>query len=161
VLVLCGMRSHVSAFINRTLHAGKIVSVFYGNYSRFTESDFSTMTWSSIKAYVEERTIDELNEYYEKIGEGMTEEGIISVWEAIAAGRGETLLVEINFQEKGFLEDLNSWQLYLHPPRRSYVELQDAVNELMAITLSKDCRLVFVEDGMLKRYQRIALVTKF
>jgi len=161
VLVLCGMRPYVSAFVNRSVHAGNIVSVLYGNYNRFSESDFSAMVWPTIKAFVDEKTIDELNEFNEKIGEGMTEEGIVDVWEAVAAGRGETLLVENNFQVKGFVEDQNSWQLHLHSSRHLCTELQDAVNDLLDTALNQNCRIVFLEDGMLKRNQQVALVTRF
>lgn len=160
MLILCGMRKYISAFVNRTAHAGKIVSVLYGNYNRFTETDFSTMAWPSIKAYADERMMDELNEYNEKIGEGMSEEGIIAVWEAVAAGRGEILLVEKNYETKGFLDTLNDWQIHLHAVPHSHLEV-DAVNELLAKTLEKNGRIVFVEDGMLGRHQHISLITRF
>lgn len=160
ILILCGTRKYISAFVNRTAHANKIVSVLYGNYNRFTETDFSTMVWPSIKAYADERMMDELNEYNEKIGEGMCEEGIGAVWEAVAAGRGEVLLVEKNYETKGFLDNTTDWQIHLHASKHSPVEV-NAVNELLANILEKNGRIVFVEDGMLSRHQHIALITRF
>lgn len=161
MLVLCGVKRYISEFVNQTIHAEKIASVLYGNYSRFTESDFSAMVWPSVKAYIDEKIIDEMNELNEKTGEGMTEEGIIPVWEAVASGRGKTLLVEEGLETKGFLEERNSWQLHLHAPRQSHTELPDAVNELLQMTLEKNGKIVFVEDGMLNKRQHIALVTRF
>ena len=160
MLILCGARKYISAFVNRTAHASKIVSVLYGNYNRFTETDFSTMVWPSIKAYADERMMDEVNEFNEKIGEGMSEEGIIAVWEAVAAGRGEVLLVERNYETQGFLDSISDWQIHLHPLGHARLEV-DAVNELLANTLEKNGRIVFVEDGMLGRHQHISLITRF
>jgi Raf kinase inhibitor-like YbhB/YbcL family protein len=161
MLVVCGVRRYVTEFINHTTHANKIVSVMNGYYSRFTETDLATMIWPSIKAHIDEKIIDELNELKEKNGEGLTEQGIVSVWEGVAAGRGETLLVEKSLSMKGFLDHADSWHLYLHPPRHSHIELQDAVNELITAMLNNDGRIVIVEDGTLNAYQQIALTTKF
>jgi hypothetical protein len=91
----------------------------------------------------------------------MTEEGVSHVWDAIASDRGETLLVERNLEIKGFVEHQNPTKLYLHPPKNPHMVLPDAVDEIIKMALDRDIKIVFVEDGMLSRNMRIALVTKF
>jgi hypothetical protein len=39
--------------------------------------------------------------------------------------------------------------------------LPDAVDAVIKMALDKDIKIVFVEDGMLNRNMRIALITKF
>lgn len=161
VFVLCGITRYTSAFLNRTAHADKVVTVLNGNYNHFTETDFANMVWPSVEAFIFEKMVDEVSNFKEKIGEGLTDEGIIAVWDAVVNGRGDTLLVEKNLQVKAFTTNHNSWQLLLQPPKRKYTELQDAVDTLLEILIEKNGRVVFTEDGMLSDYQHIALITRY
>lgn len=160
-LVLCGVTRYTSAFLNRTIHADKVVTVLNGNYKRFDEAEFANLVWPSIEAVIYERILDEIGNYKEKLGEGLTNEGIVPVWDAVANGRGETLLVEKNLEVKAYTTNHGSWQLFLQQPTRKHTELKDAVNDLLQILLEKNGRVVFTEDGMLSEYQRIALISRY
>jgi Raf kinase inhibitor-like YbhB/YbcL family protein len=161
ILVLCGVRKYLSEFLYHTGHKEKIQGIFFGNYSRFTEADLIEMVWPSVKNYIDKNTGAEINAYNERAAEEMTEEGVSHVWDAIASDRGETLLVERNLEIKGFVEHQNPTKLYLHPPKNPHMVLPDAVDEIIKMALDRDIKIVFVEDGMLSRNMRIALVTKF
>jgi hypothetical protein len=119
------------------------------------------MVWPSVKNYIDKNIAAEINNYNEKAAEDMNEEGISHVWDAVMADRGETLLVEQNLKMKGFVEHQNPGKLYLHPPKSPHIVLPDAVDAVIKMALDKDIKIVFVEDGMLNRNMRIALITKF
>jgi hypothetical protein len=161
VLLLCGTTRYTSAFLNRTAHASKIIGVLNGNYNQLTDAEFSKMIWPFIEACIYEQMVDEISNYSEKIGEGLAEEGIVPVWDAVSAGRGQTLLVEKNYRVKGFLADLNPWQLFLQAPQKKHTVLEDAVNNLLEMLLEKNGKVVFTEDGMLNGHKHIALVTRY
>lgn len=161
VLILCGVRKYLSEFMYHTGQTNKPMIIFYGNYSRFSETDFAEMVWPSVKNHIDEKLPAQLNTYYEKLAEGKTEEGILHVWNAIICDRGETLLIEKNFEVEGFIEHQNPSHLYLHAPKNPHAVLLDAVDAIIKMALEKDIKIVFVEDGMLNRNMRIALVTKF
>jgi hypothetical protein len=161
LLVLCGTTRCTSAFLNRTTHAGKIIGVLNGNYNRLDETEFAGMIWPLIEACIYERIVDEISEYNEKIGEGLAEEGIVPVWDAIVAGRGETLLVEKNYQVKGYLTNHDSWQLFLQAPKREHSVLEDVVNNLLEMQIERNGKIVFTEDGMLNDHNHIALITSY
>lgn len=160
-LLLCGSTKYTSAFLNRTSHASKIIGVVNGNYNRFDETEFATIIWPSIEAYIYEKMVDEINEYNAKIGEGLAEKGIVQVWDAIFSGRGETLLIEKNYQVKGFLANHNSCQLFLQAPKLKHTVLGDAVNNLLEMLLEKNGKVVITEDGMLHEHKHIALITRY
>jgi hypothetical protein len=161
VLLLCGTGRYTSAFLNRTLYADRVISVLNGNYNRYDEREFCGMAWPSVNAYIYEKMVDEISEYNEKIGEGLAEEGIVPVWEAVYEGRGETLLVEKSYQVKGYLTDQVTSRLTLKIPKKNYVALEDAVNNLLEMMLEKNGRVVFTEDGMLSDHRQIALITRY
>jgi hypothetical protein len=161
VMVLCGVKRHTSAFMNRTAHAAKIISVINGNYQWFSKSDLGAMTWPHVHAFIHEKMLDEISEYEEKIGEGLAEEGMLPVWEAAVSGRGLTMLVEKDFAIKGYTDARDSYQLSLLPPKRKHLVLENAVNELAGIIWAKKGKVVFVENGMLQHHHQIALITRY
>lgn len=161
ILILCGARKYLSEFLYHTGHKEKIQGVFFGNYSRFAEADLAEMVWPSVKNYLDKNISTEISNFNEKAAEDMTEEGISHVWDAVVSDRGETLLVERNLEIRGFIEHQNPAKLYLHPPKNPHTVLPDAVDSIIKMALDKDIRIVFVEDGMLNRNMRIAIITKF
>lgn len=161
ILVLCGIRKYLSEFLYHTGHKEKIQRIFFGTYNRFSENDFVEMIWPSVKNYIDKQAEKELNEYEEKLSEGVTEDGISHVWDALITDRGATLLVEKSFEIKGYVEHQNPSRLYLHEPKNPNTVLPDAVDAIIKMALDKDIKIVFAEDGMLNRNMRIALVTKF
>lgn len=161
VMVLCGVRRNTSAFMNRTAHAAKIISVINGNYGWFSKSDMGAMTWPHVHAFIHEKMLDEISEYEEKIGEGLAEEGMLPVWEAAVAGRGLTMLVEKDLVIKGYVDARDAYQLSLQPPKRKHLVLENAVNELAGIIWEKKGKVVFVENGMLRHHHQIALITRY
>jgi hypothetical protein len=161
VMVLCGVKRHTSAFMNRTAHAAKIISVINGNYDWFSRADMGAMTWPHVHAFIHEKMLDEISDYEEKIGEGLAEEGMLPVWEAAVSGRGLTMLVEKDFAVKGYVDARDAYQLSLKPPKRKHRVLENAVNELAGIVGEKKGKVVFVENGMLRHHHQIALVTRY
>ena len=160
-IVLCGVRRYTSAFLNRTTHAEKVIAVLNGNYEWENISDAVAMTWPAIQSFIEEKMLDSISDFKEKVGEGMAEEGVIAAWDAIAEGRGLTLLVEKDYHLPAFLEKHYGYQLYLHPPKEPYTNLNDAVGELIERMVEKKGKVIFVENGMLINHQRIALITRY
>lgn len=161
ILVLCGSRKYLSEFLYHTGNKEKIQRIFFGSYGRFTENDFVTMSWPSVKNYINAKTAKELSAYEEKLSSGLTEDGISHVWDGVMSDRGETLLIEKGFEIKGYVERQNPCRLYLHEPSNAHTVLPDAVDSIIRMALEKDIDIVFAEDGMLSRNMRIALLTKF
>lgn len=161
IVVLCGPKRYTSAFLNRTIHARKIISVLNGSYNRLNEKDFSILVWPSLRAFIHEKVVDEINEYSEKMGEGLTEEGIVDVWTAITEGRGETLLVEKNYEVKGYIADAHPWQLCMRPPKGNFTVIPDVINTLLESLMEKNGRVIFTEEKALDRHQHIAVITRY
>ena len=160
-IIIWGVKRYTSAFLNRTSHAEKVITVINGNYNSYSIAEISTIAWPAIEAFVAEKMIDEISEFKENIGEGMAEEGIMSVWDAVGEGRGLTLLLEKDYSIQGFLEKQYSYGLYLKPPKLPYIVLKDAVSELINRMLEKNGKIIFVENGMLRNHQHIALITRY
>lgn len=161
LMIVCGVRRYTSAFLNRSRHINKLVSVIHGSYEGITESQLAAMSWPVIKTYLDKKLGEYLAEFLEKMGEGRAEEGIYDVWEAVAEGRGALMLVEKDYQETVYLEKGNDYKIHLHPPRRTYQLIPDAVHELVQKLNQTKGKVVFVENGMLRDHQHITLITRY
>jgi hypothetical protein len=160
-IIVCGVKRYTSAFLNRTSHGRKVITVINGNYDSYGITELSAIAWPAIEAFVAEKMIDEVSEFKENKGEGMAEEGILAAWDAVVEGRGLTLLLEKDYHIQGFLEKQYSYGLYLKPPKAPHIVLKDAVNELINRMLEKNGKVIFVENGMLRDHQHIALITRY
>ena len=161
LVVLCGIKRHTAAFMNRTTHASKIISVINGNYDRYQTHEMANIVWPSIQAFVAEKMLDAINAFREENGEGNTEEGIVSVWQAASEGRGLTLLVEKDYRIAGYIEQKFDDQLHLKPTSQTNKVLPNAVNEVIEMVLNHNGNIVITENGMLKDHQNIAVITRY
>ena len=161
LVILCGIKTHTAAFMNRTTHANKIISIINGNYDRFQTHELATIIWPSIQAFVAEKMLDAISTFQEENGEGKTEEGMVRVWQAALEGRGLTLLVEKDYKITGFIERKYNDQFYLKPTRQTNTVLTNAVGEVIDMVLSHDGEIVVTENGMLTDHQNIALITRY
>lgn len=160
-MIVCGPRRITSAFVNRSKHANAIISIINGNYEDYTAANFSQLTWPAIEKYLAEKMIDEVNEFLEKTGEGLTEYGLDNIWDASVEGRVAKLLVEKDFKAEGYLELYNPYILYLKEPRQEYKILDNVVEDLIDLVLEKEGKISFLENKMLSKYQHIAAITRY
>jgi hypothetical protein len=158
VLIICGTKRSCSSFLNRSRHGSNVISVIHGNYSAH---ELAGLAWSAIRSATFEKMLDALGIFEEKTGEGKAESGLVPVWEAVAEGRGRTLLVEKDLQLSAFLDAGFSDQLYLRQPKHPFIHLPDAVSALIESMLDKNGKVVFMENGMLQKYGGVALVTRY
>ena len=81
-------------------------------------------------------------------------------WRKANEGRGKLLLVERDFHQPGRLDASGLLLLPADDPTAQDV-IPDAVDEVIETVLNKGGEVVFVENGQLDAYQRIALVLRY
>jgi hypothetical protein len=161
VIILCGIKANTSAFINRSLHAGKIINIVNSPFESYTQKELASIAWKAIEAYTKEKLLYEISEYKEKEGEGLSEHDIVQIWQAVEEGRGVTLLVEKDFWIEGYIQKQNPYILYLHHPKPPYILFPDAINQLIQMMIDKNGKVIILNKGMLKTPLPIGLITRF
>lgn len=161
VVIICGIRRHTSAFMNRSEHTDKIISVITGNYDVLNKKKLNTAVWSAIESYVAEKTIEAVEEYKDAINSGLADEGIDSVWISASEGRGAILLVEQDLNLQGFTDKKFHSQFYRTQQQHQCTEVANAANEVARTVLQKGGQVMVVENGILKNQGRIALMRRY
>ncbi len=82
------------------------------------------------------------------------------VWRNARMGRGKILVVEQGYHEAAALDETG---FHLQPAAEGNgpTLLDDAVDEVIEVVLSKGGQVVFVDDGTLAAHSRIALILRY
>lgn len=160
-IILCGPKRVTAAFLNRSNHANTIISVVNGNYEDYTAADFAQLTWPGVEKFLAEKMIDEVNEFIEKTGEGLTEFGPENIWDASMEGRIYKLLVEKDYTAKGYFVSGNPDILYMKEPKQDHTIIDNVIEDIIEKVWEKGGEISFLENNMLSNYQHIAAITRY
>ena len=160
-LIVAGDTKILSAFRSITSHSKNIACNIPGNYLSLNESELGVLTWKAIKLFLDNKMEKPVNDFREKVGQGLGITGIENIWKAVMEGRGFKLLVEKDFSIPAYVKNTNDYELYLRPPKEPHKALPNVVNNLIETVLDKNGEVFLVENDILKDYGRIALITRY
>jgi hypothetical protein len=157
-LIVLGVKKNLALYEKISRHQQKLVGKIAGNYSHLNLKQLSDLVLPVIFGYQQDiraKLIEEFREQHTR-GKG----GIQDVWKAAIERSAFKLLVEKDYSCAGFL-DADKKHIYLKPPQKPHTKLADAVDALIELILEKEGHVYFVENGLLKDYGRIALITRY
>jgi hypothetical protein len=94
------------------------------------------------------------------VGQQRVSATVGEVWRKANEGRGSLLLVEEDFHFQGMLDETGTHLLPAGDPTVAGV-IADAVDEIVETVLNKGGRVVFMQNGELADFQRIALILRY
>lgn len=160
-LVLTGTDKDIAWFEEVTAFSKQIVGKLPGNFDHYALADLGKKCWPVFKSYLDHKIQLLIDEYREKIGQGLAVTGIQDIWTAVLEGKGRLLLVEKDFRMPGFTVPENAYFLTLRPPKGKHETIPDAVDEIMETMLEKGGDVIFTENGQLAEYNGMALITRY
>ena len=161
LLLLAGTTEDIGIFKKASDIEDKICGELPGNYLYTSIDKLEEIVWSQVKSYIDHKIQGLILDFREKIGQGLGESGLPNAWRAAVEGRGLVLLVEKDYSDKAYLVNGDNINLHLQPPTTANRVIPDAVSSLIEIVLDKNGRVIVVENGSLKDYQQIALITRY
>ena len=159
-LVVAGVERNLTFFQEVSAHASSIISTIRGNYDRATVHELAQLTWPLVYEQLKEQRQEALTELDRAVGAHRCASTIGEVWRMAREGRGDTLFVEKGFLYPAHVDASGS----VLSPAEDAAEpgvLDDAVDEVIETVLLKGGHVVFVDDGTLALYQRIALILRY
>lgn len=157
-LFVMGAEKILEQFKKLTKHNGTVIDYIPGNYvnSKIPELEEKILpfvkNWSLVKQRVQ------LNKLDDAIGKKKLAIGMVDVWRQAMRKRGRLLLVEKNYTyaaERGSSDEI----IYKATgPVNKYSYIKDAVDDVMEKVLENGGDVEFVDAGLLKNFQHIALI---
>lgn len=159
-IVLLGVKKELAWFENITTHKKQVIKKIPGNYNLSNKKQLADIVWPAVRLHMNNERELLLKEFIEKIGEHHAISGVQEIWKAAYEGKAFKLLVEKDFRKPGFVTK-DTYRLYLRPPKKVHNIIADAVDDIIEMVLEKNGQVYFTDNGMLKDYQRIALITRY
>src|ERR1035437_6579963 len=159
-LILLGTEKELAWFGNISVHKKHIINKIAGSYNYSNLTQLADIAWPTMRLHLDNEKIQLIKEFNEKIGMSLGVSGIQNIWSAAKEGKAFKLLVEKDYRCPGFV-DRDEYHLYLRPPQTPHKVLADAVDDIIEMVLEKNGQVFFVDNGMLKDYQLIALITRY
>lgn len=159
-LILLGTEKELALFGDLLAHKKKIISKIDRSFNYTHPIGLATIAWPAMRSHLDNETTELIKQFIEKIGEHHGIHGVEEVWKAVQEGRGLKLLVEKDFRQPGFLVK-DAYRLFIRPPQNAHRILADAVDDIIEMMLEKNGQVFFTDNGLLKDYQHIALITRY
>ena len=157
-LFVLGAEKVLGYFKSITKHSGSVVEYIHGNYEMATIPQLIKVlepykaNWKNI---LEKNLLNKLDD---AAGAKRLVHGIKEVWRAAANKNGQLLLVEKNYMYVAQQASDKEVIYKVQEPYNKFSYIKDAVDDVIEKVLEGGGDVEFVEDGMLKAYNHIALI---
>jgi hypothetical protein len=159
-LIIAGAKSSMSEFKLQPEVAGRISGEVSGSFEEYNFQDLRSKVLRSFIKYEQEEIKNKIREFRENDVPDRVAKGIQEVWTAAQEGRGQVLLVEKDYARPAYLCSGDP-VLYLRPPRKKYVRVPDAIDEIIETVLDKGGAVLFTGNNKLKPLDSIALWLRY
>lgn len=159
-IILLGVEKDIAWYEKVSAHSKNIISKIEGNYEYSNEKQLADTSWPAMFEYLQNERNLLIKKMQEKIGEQLVISGIQQVWQATKDGKAFKLLVEKDFRKSGFITD-GGYQLHVRPTEKAYKIVADAVDDVMEMVLEMGGQVFLTDNGLLKDYEHIALITRY
>ncbi len=157
-LFVVGPERVMGHFKKLTKHAGKVVEYVHGNYEDATVPELKKMLEPHIADWKKVIQKDLLNQLEEAAGRKTLSVGMRNVWKTAMSHQGRLLVVEKNYiyaAEQCSSDDI----IYkATEPYKRFSYIKDAVDDVIEKVLGNGGDVEFVDEGLLKQYDHIALI---
>lgn len=157
-LFVLGAERIAGHFKKITKHAGAVIEYIQGNYEEASTQELRKVLQPHIADWQKVKQKDLLNQLEEAAGKKKLATGMKDVWREAMNHKGRLLVVEKDYMyaaERGSSDEV----IYkVIEPYNKFSYIKDAVDDVMEKVLEDGGDVEFVDKGVLKNYNRIALV---
>ncbi len=159
-LVVVGVDRFLAFFNEVTSFRSSILTTLQGSHDKTSPHELGRLVWPKAQEALAEQRQQVLSEMDKAVGERKSASTIGEVWRLAHEGRGHLLLVEKDFY---FPARVDETGMHLIPAEDVTAPevLDDAVDEIIEAVMSKQGKVVFLENGQLEAHQRIALILRY
>jgi hypothetical protein len=159
-LAVVGVDRFLSFFNEVTSRREAILTTVTGSHDKTPAHELGKLVWPLVKTNLAAQRQKVLAELDKAVSQQKYVSTVGEVWRLTTEGRGQLLVVEQDFHYPARLDETGRHLLAAEDLTAPDV-MDDAVDEIIEMTLSKQGRVVFVENGQLQAHQRIALVLRY
>ena len=159
-LVIAGVKKNLSLYRDAADSKEIIYEQLEGNFESTSVHDLGKKVWEIVRGKNKKERHKALNEIQNAISANKLASGISEVWRSAMEGRVSLLVVEEDYQVSAALGDNNSLILDISDiPGKEIIP--DAVDEVAEFVVDKGGKVVFVDNGTLGKYHKVAAILRY
>ena len=159
-LALVGIDRHLAFFDEVSANKNLLFTRLVGGHEKTATPQLARLVWPLVDSGLAKQRQEVLKELEAAISARQVASGIDEVWPLAKEGRGATLVVEEDFYYPAQLDGSGLHLELANDPSAPGV-LDDAVDELIEIVISKGGQIFFVDQGTLAAHRRIAMILRY
>lgn len=158
--IITGTDRQISMYREITRFGSQLIGSLRGSYETLSLANLAKIAWPEAKKGFAERRHEVIKQLDKAISAKKFASGIDEVWKLAAEGRGLILIVEINYAYPATL-DRSQTQLIPAEIKPGAEIMDDAVDELIEKVINTGGKVMFVDNGTLEKYGRIAMILRY
>jgi PAS domain-containing protein len=159
-LVLAGVERNLSFYRKQADMKEIFITTVEGNYDHTSAHDLGKIVWPLVKETMSVKRRKVIKQMEEALGVKKLVSGIEEVWNLAIQNRGQILVVEEDYRQAAIIHPADNSVTFTDESDKPGVT-DDLVDEIAEKVISTGGRVVFVDNGALKKYDRIGLILKY
>ena len=160
-VVIMGNVKILGYFRLYTQNTKRIIGYVEGNYEHVSLPEIKSKAETIIQKRLLDDETNSISELEEAVNSNKYNAGITEVWRSAAEGKGRLLLVEKNYSVRA-RRGMDEYSIFPDDSESNlHNVLSDAVDDVIELILKKNGEVIFVENGKLKSFERIALINRY
>jgi len=160
-LVAVGVDRFLAFFNEVTAHKDAVLTTLTGSHARTSAHQLGKLVWPLVEANLAARREQVFAELDKAVSEQKVASTVGEVWRLASEGRGRLLVVEQDFHWPARVDETGRSLIPAEGDVSAPDVIDDAVDEIIEMVLSKQGQVVFVDNGQLATHQRIALILRY
>jgi hypothetical protein len=159
-LVLTGVQKNLAMYREVADDKDIILAQIEGNYESESAHDLCKRAWEVVREKTRKMRHEALNEIQRAISQQRLASGIGEAWRFAEEGRVSLLVCEEDYSVPASFDERNTLILDVSGIPENKI-IPDAVDEVAATVLEKGGKVVFVDNGLLGNYYKIAAILRY
>jgi hypothetical protein len=159
-LVIAGVQKNLSLYREVSDNKDIIFEQMEGNHETVSVHDMGKKAWEIVRLKLRKERHGALNELQNAISIHRFASGLSEVWRFAYEGRVQMLVVEQDYHTPAASGPGNTLILDTNGLPESDI-MPDAVDEIVELVINKGGKVIFVDDGSISNYSKIAAVLRY
>jgi hypothetical protein len=160
-VILGGPESTVKYFQNHSRNQDWLKGSVFGAFDQLSIPQMQEALAPVLESIRADKARERKDAMQEAIGYERYAAGLQAVWPAAQEGRVMQLLVERGYSCPAYTDELN-YELHLEAPRgKESKRMEDAVDDLIELVLSRNGEVFFLDAGELNDHQQVAAILRY
>lgn len=156
-VMLLGVEDQQTLFKKVSQFKDKIAIDLKGNFDRFSSGEIAKKINPEVQTLLGQKDDEVVNKLEKLLAADKITAGIEKVWKETDNG-GKTLILEKDYSQSGYLNQ-KSGRLSLNAQTgEDWLKISDLVDDVIELISNGNGKIVFVGNGKLKKFQKIAMV---